>query len=84
VSASNYPPGVSGNEPQITGVSPVDPDAPFETLGDPEEVFTGGVGFMGRGWGVYDLRADPECPASCHPTQQEAKRVAEILNGGER
>lgn len=31
---SNYPPGVSGNEPQITGDWPVDPRAPWEDVSD--------------------------------------------------
>ena len=29
--SSNYPPGVSGNEPQITGEWPVDPHFPWQT-----------------------------------------------------
>lgn len=70
---SNYPPGVSGNEPQITGEWPVDPHQPYFADETPLEELIGEI----KGFGIF--KGDDDL-VSTHPSFEEAGKVAFILN----
>lgn len=68
-----FPPGVSGLEPQITGEWPIDPQAPWMAV---------------DGWGVeYPafavIKGDPDAPLEELPmaTMAEAEAFERLLNG---
>jgi hypothetical protein len=67
--ASNYPPGVTGNEPEITGEIEFDPHAPF-WVGDDCEF----------GWSVF--YRDEDDPMFTARSRKEAELFAEACNSG--
>lgn len=82
--ASNYPPGVSGAEPHLTGIMPVDYHRPFEAFDYRiEDIYSPEDGEPRYGYPIHDVRdGDPEqtVPVSAHPTFKEAEAVAHLRN----
>lgn len=69
----NYPPGVTGSEPQITGEWPVDPHAPFDVVCD-------GVGTPDPKWSVVFGNEEDPLGGLEFDTQDEARKWADDLN----
>lgn len=79
----NYPPGVTGNEPEITGEWPVDPHAPFTVVEDPWAINLGKDPENGRT--VYETRwsvvfGNEEGDLFEFKTEREANACADGLN----
>ena len=73
-SFSSYPPGVSGNEPEITGEWKIDSHNPFEADFD---CFTiGGL----KGWWLLDWRFDDYSYNTLMKDEETAKRIAKERN----
>lgn len=69
----DYPPGVTGSEPQITGEWPVDPHAPFDVVCD-------GVGTPDPKWSVVFGNEEDPLGGLEFDTQDEARKWADDLN----
>lgn len=69
----NYPPGVTGAEPQITGEWPVDPHAPFSVLSP-------SVGDPAPEWIVVLGNEEDPVGSLVFTTEAEAERFAADLN----